>query len=194
VINVVTSEIKEEIRKNDDDDDDEEKIWIARDYLKCSGCRRCEIACTLHHEGQIWPEASRIRVFMLVPGVEIPHVCAQCHDYPCVESCPFDALIIDEVTSAVKVIREKCTACGLCIKACPGQVPHIHPKDEYVLICDLCEGDPQCAKVCTEARFDALRVVSEKVSYSHKLFAKTPEELTKAVAENLFGEKAKELI
>lgn len=172
----------------------EEKLWITRDYLKCSGCRRCEIACTLFHEGRIWPEASRVRVFMLIPGVEIPHLCAQCHDYPCIESCPFDALSVNEETSAVLVNREKCTACGLCIEACPGKIPHIHPRDEYILICDLCNGDPQCVKVCTEARYDALQIVEEKKSFSHKLFAKTPKQLTEHVAENLFGEKAKELI
>lgn len=85
------------------------KPWIVRDYLKCSGCRRCEVACTLFHEGRIWPEASRVRVFMLVPGVEIPHLCAQCRDYPCVASCPFDALSVDKETSAVSVDKDKCT-------------------------------------------------------------------------------------
>lgn len=42
------------------------RIWIIRDYVKCSGCRKCEIACSLFHEKRIWPEASRIRIFMLV--------------------------------------------------------------------------------------------------------------------------------
>ncbi len=172
----------------------EERLWITRDYVKCSGCRRCEIACTLFHENRIWPEASRVRVFMLIPGVEIPHLCAQCHDYPCVSSCTFDALTISEETSAVLVDREKCTACGLCMKACPGKIPHIHPRDKYALICDLCDGDPKCVKACTEARYNALQTVKEVKSFSHKLFSKTPEELTKAVAENLYLEKAEELI
>jgi len=26
-------------------------IWIVRDYENCTGCRRCELACSLHHEG-----------------------------------------------------------------------------------------------------------------------------------------------
>lgn len=172
----------------------EEKLWITRDYLKCSGCRRCEIACTLFHENRIWPEASRVRVFMLIPGVEIPHLCAQCHDYLCVESCPVDALSINEDTSAVIVDKENCTACGLCIEACPGNIPHIHPRGDYALICDLCGGNPQCVKVCTEAGYNALLTVKEKKSYSHKLFAKTPYQLTVNLAQNLFGEKARELI
>jgi len=173
---------------------DEEKIWISRDYQRCTGCRRCEIACTLWHENQIWPEASRVRVFMLVPGVEVPHICAQCTDYPCVKSCPFDALSVNEETSAVKVSKEKCTACGACIKACPGNIPHLHPKENYILICDLCNGNPQCAKACTDAGYDALRTVKEKPRISHNLFASKPEEVTRDLAENLFGEKAKELI
>lgn len=171
-----------------------EKPWIARDYQKCSGCRRCEIACSLTHEGQIWPEASRIRVFMLIPGVEIPHFCAQCPDYPCVTSCPVGALSVNKRTSAIAVDREKCTACGACIRACPGNIPHLHPRDEYILICDLCGENPQCAKVCTEAGYDALRLVKERPWPSHKLFARTPQELTKDLAENLYAEKAKELM
>lgn len=78
-----------------------EPIWIARDYLRCSGCRLCEIACSLSHEGMIWPEASRIRIFMLAPGAEVPHLCAQCDGYPCVASCPYDALSVDEKIGAV---------------------------------------------------------------------------------------------
>jgi len=131
---------------------------------------------------------------MLIPGVEIPHLCAQCTDYPCVKSCPFDALSVDEKTSAVLVDREKCTSCGLCIEACPGEIPHIHPKDDYVLICDLCGGDPECAKACTEAGYDALRTVKEIPTITHNLFARKPEDVTRDVAENLYGEKAEELI
>jgi len=176
-----------------------EVIWIARDLLKCSGCRRCEIVCSLHHEGKIWPEASRIRIFMLVPGVEIPHLCAQCNDYPCVSACPVEALSIDDDTTAVLVDREKCTGCGLCIKACPGNIPFLHPEDNKAVICDLCGGDPECVKVCQEAQFDALILVRQnkeaaKRDVNRRLFAQTPEEFTKDVAVNLFGEKAEEVI
>ncbi len=171
--------------------------WIVRDYLRCSGCRRCEIACSLHHEGKIWPEASRVRVFMLIPGVEIPHLCSQCVDYPCIDSCPVTALSVNEKTSAVLVDKEKCTSCGLCIDACPGQIPFLHPGDNKAVICDLCEGDPECSKVCMSARFDALRAVKEGIGWggglSKKLFAQIPEVLTKDVAANLFGDKAKEM-
>jgi len=172
----------------------EERFWISRDYLKCSGCRRCEIVCSLRHEGKIWPEASRIRVFMLVPGVEVPHVCVQCHDYPCVKACPVGALSISPETGAVLVDKEKCTACGVCIEACPGKVPYIHPAEDYAVICDLCGGDPQCVKVCNEGGWNALKLLKDDKNYTHKVYAKTPEEITRMVAVQLYGELGKEVV
>jgi len=155
------------------------KIWVARDYVNCSGCRRCEIACSLWHEGKIWPEASRIRVFMFVPGVEIPHLCAQCDDAPCVSSCPVNALSVNEKTGAIIVDREKCTACGSCIDACPGKVPTIHPT----------------AKVCQEGRYNALWVAKKPSSVSYKLYAKVPSDIpTKELARRFYGEVAEELV
>ncbi len=172
----------------------EKPRWIARDYLKCSGCRKCEIACSLFHEKRIWPEASRIRVFMLVPGAEVPHFCAQCHDHPCVDACPPTALSVDVKTGAILVDRGKCTSCGLCIDACPGRVPHLHPTENYALICDLCGGEPQCVKVCSEGGWDALWVANKPSSYSYKLYAKRPEEITRELVINLYGEKGKEVV
>ena len=174
------------------------RIWISRDYSRCSGCRRCEIACSLHHEGRIWPEASRVRVFMLVPGAEVPHLCAQCDDYPCVNSCTYNALSIDDKTGAVLVDKEKCTACGACINACPGRIPHLHPREDYILICDLCGGDPQCVRVCQEGKWDALRMVKEMPldwqSSTTRLYARTPEEITRDLVKILYGEASEEVI
>ena len=170
-----------------------DQIWIARDFLNCSGCRRCEVACSIHHEGKIWPEASRIRVFMLVPGVEIPHLCAQCDDAPCIDSCPVNALSVNEDTGAI-IVDESCTACGNCIRACPGNIPIIHPSKNIALICDLCDGDPNCAKVCLEGRYNALWVAEKPENMSYKLYAKNPEIPTKELAHRLYGSVSKELI
>ncbi len=169
-------------------------MWIKRNYEKCSGCRNCEIACSLFHEGKIWPEASRIRVFMFIPGVEIPHLCFQCEQRFCVEACPVQALSIEEKTRAIKVNSSKCTGCSLCIDACPGRVPHLHPNGKYIVICDLCGGEPKCVKVCNEGGWNALELVPrEEVSLS-ELAPKTPQELTKEVAETILGEVAKEVL
>ena len=131
---------------------------------------------------------------MLVPGAEFPHFCSQCHDYPCVESCPVDALSVSKETEAVLVDNEKCTACGDCIDACPGRIPHLHPTEKYALICDLCGGDPQCVKVCTEGRWNALWIANKPESHSYRLYARRPDEVTKELVINLYGEKGKEMI
>lgn len=170
------------------------KPWILRDWTRCSGCRLCEIACTTKHEGRIWPEASRVRVFMTIPGLEVPHLCAQCSNYPCVNSCPFKALSVSEQTGAVIVDKEKCTACGICIKACPGTVPHLHPNGKQIVICDLCGGDPECVKFCTQAGYSCLTKGTRTSSKSYDLYAKNPDEIMANLAVLLYGEKGEELI
>lgn len=167
----------------------DDQLWIERSYEKCSGCRRCEISCSLYHEGRIWPEASRVRIFMLVPGIEIPHLCFQCEDYPCVEACPEGALSVIVETGAVKVDVETCTACGLCIPACPGNVPHLHPEGTSIVICDLCDGEPQCVKACLEGKWNALTLLPREKGISYKMLAATPQELTRKVANHMLGEK-----
>jgi Fe-S-cluster-containing hydrogenase component 2 len=171
------------------------QVRIKRSYENCSGCRRCEIACSLFHEGKVWPEASRIRVFMSVPGVEIPHLCFQCEDYPCVGACPTEALSVDSRTGAVRVDTLKCTACGQCIEACPGKVPHMHPQENHIVICDLCGGKPRCAEACKEGRWNALKLVPMSKKVSYKALAKTPDELTGEVAKQVLGDDiAKEVL
>ncbi len=172
----------------------QKQIWIARENLRCSGCKRCEVACSLYHEGLVWPEASRVRVFMLVPGTEMPHLCAQCHDYPCVASCPVDALSVDPKTAAVLVDKEKCIHCGKCIDGCPGKIPHLHPKEGHALICDLCGGDPECVKACHQGKYDCLMSVPRISSMNYRLYARTPEEMIEDFVTNLYGEQGKELI
>ena len=36
--------------------------FISLDLEKCTGCRVCELACSLHNEKQCNPEKSRIRI------------------------------------------------------------------------------------------------------------------------------------
>ncbi len=136
-----------------------QRIWILRDISACTGCRLCEIACSLRHEGAIWPAASRIKVFEETPGFPVPYMCVQCPDYPCVNACPTKALRVDEETGAVIVDEGLCTLCRQCIIACPGSVPRIVPGKNAVIICDLCGGDPECVKACSMAGYNALKIV-----------------------------------
>ena len=45
------------------------KTWIGRNLASCTGCRLCQIACSLTKENRIWPGAARISVRQWWPGV-----------------------------------------------------------------------------------------------------------------------------
>ncbi|RLG75209.1 MAG: 4Fe-4S dicluster domain-containing protein [Thermoprotei archaeon] len=169
-------------------------IWIVRDFERCSGCRLCELACSLKHEGEVWPEASRIRVIEVVPGITIPHLCTQCPDYPCVSACPFNALSVDKSTGAVVVDEGKCTACGKCVDACPGKIPRIVKGKPSVIICDLCGGDPECVKACEKAGFGALKVIPRPEESTIMFYARTPKEAAKLLVKKLYGINPEEVM
>ena len=164
-------------------------FWILRDPHRCSGCRLCEVACTLRHEGKVWPEVSRIRILEPFPGIDIPHLCAQCPDYPCVKACPLKALKVHPETGAVTVDEGKCNGCGECFRACPGGVPILHPEKKKALICDLCGGDPECVKICALTGHHALRLIPAKDRDLYRLYALNPEEQAKRLYETYYGEE-----
>jgi len=166
-------------------------VRISRELAKCSDYRKREIACSLYHEKRVWPEASRIRVFMLIPSIEYPHFCAQCEDYLCAKACPFNTLSISDKTGAVKVKNKARIASRKGIDAYPSRIPHIHPLEKHVVICDLCEGHPQRVKVCQEGKWNVLET-TEREDNSYKLYARTPEETTKNLAIKFYREQAEE--
>ncbi|MFZ5945930.1 MAG: 4Fe-4S dicluster domain-containing protein [Bacillota bacterium] len=128
------------------------KVLIA-DPKKCVGCRICEQWCSMKHFKVANPDKSRITVLRSHKEyMDYPMVCRQCEERYCISACPekIKALSINEETGAIKVNEENCTACKLCIKACPNKAIKVHPTEKYVLICDLCAGAPQCANYCPE--------------------------------------------
>jgi Fe-S-cluster-containing hydrogenase component 2 len=69
------------------------------------------------------------------------------------KNCIYNAIQRDEKLGIVRVKKENCTGCGMCIKACPieGAIK-LEPTSGKALKCDICDGDPSCVKFCpTEA-------------------------------------------
>ena len=124
--------------------------------------------------------------------MEIPHLCFQCSDYPCVEACPEEALSVDDHTGAVITDKSKCTACGTCIDACPGRVPHLHPQEDNILICDLCGGSPKCTVACQEGKWDTLILLEGQEVEAEKAPAIIPKELAHETAIKILGDKTTE--
>ena len=118
----------------------------------CTGCRICEMVCSLHHEKTgINPKRSMIRILdVSEKGIYIPTICRLCKNAPCVEACPSIALSQDTRTGVIHVDEEKCNGCGLCMEACKFGAISLHPEKDIAVVCDLCDGEPKCVKYCMQ--------------------------------------------
>ncbi|TKJ21634.1 MAG: hypothetical protein CEE43_09415 [Promethearchaeota archaeon Loki_b32] len=118
------------------------------DPEKCTGCRLCEIACSLHHEKVSNPSRARIQIVKWEnAGLFIPMICQQCETPICEIVCPMGAISRDEKTGAMLINKELCVGCKLCVMFCPLGGVGID-KNRKILKCDLCDGDPLCVKYC----------------------------------------------
>lgn len=121
---------------------------ICVDVSKCTGCKRCETACAFFHTEQVSNHLSRIKVLNLYEsGVDSPVVCQQCTECFCINECPNDALSIGS-NGEILVDMDACSLCFSCEEACP--IGAIQLFKEQVFVCNLCSGDPECIKACTE--------------------------------------------
>ena len=119
------------------------------DYEKCTGCRLCEMVCSVKHEGVNNPCRSRINIAKWeTKGLMVPMVCRQCEDAPCVAACPTNARFRDEEVGRVLVNYDRCIGCKTCVIACPFGAINFDPLAKKVISCDLCDGEPQCARFC----------------------------------------------
>ncbi len=116
---------------------------------KCTGCMQCEMACSFQNEGMFNPSRSRIKVFVFEKeGRFVPYTCTQCSDAWCRNACPTGAIEISASTGAKEVNDGLCVGCKVCTIACPFGTINYNATSGKVMKCDLCGGDPACAKVC----------------------------------------------
>lgn len=124
-------------------------------YEKCTGCRLCELVCSVMHEGVSNPSRARIKVIKWeAEGLYIPMSCQQCEDAPCTNVCPVKAISRDDDLARVMVDYDMCIGCRACVSACPFGAMSFNVIDKRVFKCDLCEGDPQCVRFCEEKAVD----------------------------------------
>jgi len=125
---------------------------------KCSGCGRCEMACSF---GRIKAYSRADSVIKLIKeeelGLDFPVTCVHC--YRCVAACPVEALSITD-KGLIKLDREIChprtwakvqgvkesgsIRCGACEEACPVGILEF---DEYPSFCTNCG---RCIKACNQ--------------------------------------------
>jgi TPP-dependent indolepyruvate ferredoxin oxidoreductase alpha subunit len=136
--------------------------FVDCDPDRCIGCNICEYACSAEKEKAFNPVKSRIRAVRLNPLSNIAVTCRTCKDAPCVAACPKDALRQSE-SGIVKVNEEKCDGCGWCIGPCEYGAITLHPESRKAMLCDSCEGAPECVQWCPEGALSFKGKTTDKI-------------------------------
>lgn len=155
------------------------KAVIAK-YRECTGCRICELACSIRNEGVVSTQLSRIRVYPFPPGLDVPVVCVQCDKAPCIEACPLGLLSRDPESGAVVIQEELCNGCGLCMNACPAHAIFMHPTRHVAIKCHLCQGEPECVKLCPTGALSYY-----ELPFDTRIFAKNPEKIAEELRKHV---------
>ncbi len=177
----------------------QDKVLVI-DHEKCTGCRKCEMVCSVFHNGASNPSRSRIRVMKWEHvGFYLPMTCQSCEEPFCTEVCPAKACHRDLETYRVLIDKDKCIGCKTCIIACPFGVPSFDRIQHVTIKCDFCDGDPQCVSCCEVKAIDyvdADRVNAKKrreiaLKYSQLMgYVKDKELMSKIPADFELGDYA----
>lgn len=96
---------------------------LIRDLSKCIDCDVCVKVCGERH--------GRARQTMEGPRFghyQLPNVCRNCPDQPCVSACRLDGMHLhDEKT----FVTDACRGCNKCVEACPYGVVVLVERDEW---------------------------------------------------------------
>ena len=134
--------------------------FIMANSQQCIGCRACEVACVMAHNGEQHALSERHfhpRITVLRSGEKShPVTCHHCENAPCAQSCPNGA--ISKCDDSVQVNQQKCIGCKACVVACPFGTMEIivTPLDNSSVKasankCDLCltrPHGPACIENC----------------------------------------------
>lgn len=143
------------------------------DAARCTGCKRCMLACSMKHHNVINPSLSRIRIMRYADqALDVPILCMACDDAPCIKVCPMNARIRLS-NGTVVTDTSVCIGCRACVYICPVGSPAVNPFSGQTMTCDMCmddAGEPWCVTACKEA--GALKLVKGKSLTTDKLRAR----------------------
>lgn len=141
------------------------KQILTIDIEKCTGCRNCELACSVAHTHTFNPRRSRIQILKEeVKNLLVPVVCLQCENPLCQEACPNGAIIQND-QGIISVDHNVCIGCMNCVTACVYGGIGMDPITKKATKCDLCGGNPACVKAC---QYGAISVVTPEPEGLHQ--------------------------
>ena len=144
---------------------------ITIDYTKCTGCRICEMSCSLANAEECNSFVSRIRSIRHIDDGKIhnaPMLCHNCTHPPCEDSCPTGATQRDPETGAMVVDPDLCIGCKGCVFACPFGACFMDTYTDKAFRCDQCKGDPICVKMCPHTVLSYIRQSALNIKQKRK--------------------------
>ena len=127
---------------------------------RCTGCMRCEIACSYEQSGVFQPARSVIRISPFEAHTSYaPYTCTQCDEAWCMVACPVNAITISSVGAKV-ILDDLCVGCKLCTIACPYGTVFYDPESAKATKCDLCGGQPACVAACPTQAIEYVEAAS----------------------------------
>ncbi|MBF0201793.1 MAG: 4Fe-4S binding protein [Desulfamplus sp.] len=108
----------------------------------CSGCKACELVCSLQNLKIINPSKAMLHVSALFPepGKYFVEICDQCGE--CANACPREAIVL--IKGTYRIDKKKCDQCLLCVPACPKNLVKVDDTG-MPYKCINCR---QCVEVC----------------------------------------------
>ncbi len=121
------------------------------DPQRCTGCKRCMLACSMKHHNQLNPALSRVKVMRFEDqALNVPVLCMACDDAPCIKVCPMNARV-RLANGTVATDTAVCIGCRACVYICPVGSPSVNPFSGQTMTCDMCmddESTPWCVTAC----------------------------------------------
>jgi phenylglyoxylate dehydrogenase beta subunit len=127
-------------------------------------CMVCRKKCVEVKRGKA-SEGTGIQEFHIPEiNVHMANTCNQCSEPACLDVCPTGAITKSATDGIVRITEAKCLGCGLCDLACPYGGIDFRAGSKKAAKCDLCDGDPQCKKVCP---VDAISLMKARSIVEH---------------------------
>ncbi len=129
------------------------------DLDRCTGCKLCQLVCSVVNFGENNPKKAGIRVIsrLFTDARYDVVVCDQCG--VCIDACPVGAISMED--DVVRIDPDMCTNCGVCVETCPNGALFSHPDVGYPIKCVACG---ECARLCPRGVLDTLADVGKVAS------------------------------